>query len=67
VAAEGVLEGTHKGPLAGPGGQMIPATYKRVRLPFCELTRMENGKIAEELVYFDLVGMLMQLGLMPSP
>jgi len=67
VAAEGVLEGTHKGPLAGPGGQMIPATYKRVRLPFCELTRMENGKIAEERVYFDLAGMLMQLGLMPSP
>lgn len=67
VAAEGVLEGTHKGPLAGPGRQMIPATNKRVRLPFCELTRMENGKIAEERVYFDLVGMLTQLGLMPNP
>lgn len=46
---------------------MIPATYKRVRLPFCELTRMENAKIAEERVYFDLAGMLTQLGLMPNP
>lgn len=67
VAAEGVLEGTHKGPLAGPGGLMIPATNKRVRLPYCGLIRFENGKVAEERIYFDLAGMMMQLGVVPNP
>lgn len=67
VAAEYVMEGTHTGPLVFPGGQTIPATNKRVRVPVVELSRMENGKFAEERVFFDLAGMMMQLGLMPSP
>lgn len=67
VAAEYVMEGTHTGPLVLPGGQMVPPTNKRVRLPVCELSRMENGKFAEEHVYFDLAGMMMQLGLVPKP
>lgn len=66
VAAEYVMEGTHTGILALPGGQMIPATNKRVRVLVCELARMENGKFAEERVHFDLAGMMMQLGLMPN-
>ena len=67
VAAEYVMEGTHTRPLVLPGGQMIPATNKRVRVPACELARLENGKFAEEHLHFDLAGMMMQLGLMPNP
>jgi len=67
VASEGFMEGTHKGPLAGPGGQMIPATHKRIHLLYCELDRFESGKIAEERIYFDLAGWMMQLGVVPSP
>ncbi len=67
VASDGFMEGTHKGPLAGPGGLSIPATGKRVHMPFCSLTRFESGKIAEERLFFDLAGMMAQLGLMPSP
>ena len=67
VAAEYVMEGTHTGSLVLPSGQTIPATNKHVRLLVCELSRMENGKFAEEHVHFDLAGMVMQLGLMPKP
>ena len=67
VAAEGFMEGTHKGPMAGPGGVMLPPTNKRIHMPFAVLTRLENRKIAEERLYFDLAGMMAQLGLMPTP
>ncbi len=67
VAAEYVMEGTHTAPLVLPGGQTIPGTNRRVRLTVCELSRMENGKFAEEHVYFDMAGLMMQLGLLPKP
>ncbi len=46
---------------------VIPPTNKRVRVTVCELSRMENGKFAEERVHFDLAGLMMQLGLAPKP
>lgn len=67
LAAEYVMEGTHTGPLVVPGGMVIPPTNKRVRITVCELSRMENGKFAEERVHFDLAGLMMQLGLAPKP
>ncbi len=67
VAAEYVMEGTHTAPLIVPGGLVIRATNKRVRVTVCELARMENGKFAEERVHFDLAGLMMQLGLAPTP
>ena len=67
VAAEYTMEGTHTAPLVLPGGRTIPATNRRVRVSAVELTRMENGKFAEEHVHLDLAGLLMQLGLMPNP
>ena len=67
IAAEYVMEGTHTAPFVLPGGMVIPATNKPVRVKACELSRMENGKFAEERVHFDLAGLMMQLGLMPRP
>ncbi|MEE9593762.1 MAG: ester cyclase [Thermoplasmata archaeon] len=60
-----VATGTHTGPLEGPGGQALPATNKPLRLEFCGVTKFEGGKIAEEHNYFDLLGMMAQLGLAP--
>lgn len=58
--------GTHTGPLAGPGGQTIPPTGKPVRLDLCGVAKVEGGKITEEHNYFDLLGMMAQLGLAPE-
>ncbi|MFQ5839010.1 MAG: ester cyclase [Thermoplasmata archaeon] len=65
VCATYTLTGTHKGPLPGPGGKMIPPTDRTVRISFCTAVRFEGGKIAEEHVFFDRLAMLGQLGVAP--
>lgn len=59
------FEGTHKGPLAGPGGQMIPATNRPLRMEYAVVYRLKDGEITERHEYFDLLGMMAQLGLAP--
>ncbi len=66
VCTEISFTGTHKGPLAGPGGQTIPATNKPVRMTLCGVAKIEGGRITEEHNYFDLLGMMAQLGLAPE-
>jgi hypothetical protein len=58
--------GTMKGPMKGPDGNMIPATNKRFEIEFCTVAHWENGEIVEEKLFYDLVGMLRQIGVMPS-
>jgi predicted ester cyclase len=60
-----ILTGTHKGPLPGPGGNPIPPTNKQIKIPLGSAVRFENGKIAEEHIFFDRLTMLGQLGINP--
>jgi steroid delta-isomerase-like uncharacterized protein len=62
VALRITWEGTQSGPLGLPGGGEIPPTNKRVTVHACQIFRMADGKIAESAHYFDLLGMLEQLG-----
>jgi steroid delta-isomerase-like uncharacterized protein len=66
VVAEGVFIGTNTGTMVGPRGP-IPATGRRVELPFCDIWRVRNGRIVENRIYYDQVTFLDQLGLMISP
>ncbi len=66
VVAEGVFIGTNTGTIVGPRGP-IPATGRRVELPFCDIWRVRNGRIVENRIYYDQVTFLDQLGLMTSP
>lgn len=52
--------GTHDGPLAGPTGA-IPATGRRVDIPFAQIFEIQSGKITRVRLYFDLATMLQQL------
>jgi len=63
VFGEFMFSGTHKGPLPGPSGQMIPATNRPLRLQYAIAFKLKGGKITERHEYFDLLGMLTQLGL----
>ncbi len=65
VFVEFTMTGTHKAPLKGPGGQTFPATNKPVRMNVGGAIKFEGGKITEEHNYFDLLGMMIQLGLAP--
>jgi ketosteroid isomerase-like protein len=66
VVVEGTWVGTHLGPLPTPTGD-IPATGQAVRLPFGMIARVRHGLIASMHVYYDQLGFLAQLGLVPQP
>jgi steroid delta-isomerase-like uncharacterized protein len=53
--------GTHQGDLMG-----IPATGKRVEFTGSVFIRVENGKIAESWNFSDWLGMLQQIGVVPT-
>lgn len=61
---EGVLKGTHKGPLEGPNGEVISPTNYIVSVPICFVIQMENGKAIEVHEYNDQLGFLKQLNLL---
>lgn len=62
IIAEGAFVGTHTGPLASPNGD-IPATGKRLELPFADVFEVDDGKVTKHRVYFDSMTMMAQLGL----
>ena len=63
-AAEWSMSGTHKGPLVMPDGH-VPATGKRLRINVATIGRVDaEGRIVEERRYYDLAGVMSQLGLM---
>jgi predicted ester cyclase len=65
VVQEYTFEGTHREPLAGPMG-VIPATNKRVLGRGVQVVGFENDLVADVRLYFDMVQLLTQLGLMPA-
>jgi steroid delta-isomerase-like uncharacterized protein len=62
VVARTTFNGTHKAELPG-----IPATGKAVTLASITIFRLDNGKIAEGWLVSDNLGMMQQLGVIPSP
>jgi steroid delta-isomerase-like uncharacterized protein len=66
IAQEVVMEGTNSGPLEGPMGTVQP-THRKVISNGVQIFRIENGKIAETRLYFDLLDQMTQLGLVPAP
>jgi steroid delta-isomerase-like uncharacterized protein len=61
VVARWTARGTHKGDLMG-----IPPTGKQVTVPGIVIGRFEGGKFVEGWVEFDALGMMQQLGVVPS-
>jgi ketosteroid isomerase-like protein len=67
VVQEGVFSGTHTGGLRAPSGEVIPATGRSLSAPYADVFEVEGDRITGERLYFDQVGLLIQLGLMPDP
>lgn len=61
VIYTGFLEGTNTGPFPAMG--IRSRTNRKIRLPFLEIDRMDNGKFAENWIFYDGAVMAMQLGL----
>jgi len=62
VACRWTSSGTHQGELFG-----IPPTGKHVDVTATVMYRVENGRLAEGWINRDDVGMMRQLGIIPSP
>lgn len=61
VVTRWTARGTHKGPLMG-----IPPTGKQVTVTGITIDRFANGKGVESWSNYDALGMLQQLGVIPS-
>ncbi len=57
-------EGTHQGTLSSPALE-VPATQRQGVLAAVEIFTIKKGKIVEAEHYFDLMTMLLQLGVVP--
>lgn len=58
------FRGTMKGPMKTPEGKVIPPTGRSFRVEFCTVaTWNEKGEITEERLFYDLVGLMKQVGL----
>jgi predicted ester cyclase len=63
ICLEMVVSGTHKGPLPGPGGTMIPPTNRKVQVEIVAVARIHERKIIEFHESYDRLGLMAQLGL----
>ena len=61
VVTRWIASGTHRGPFQG-----IPPTGKQVTVTGIGINRLANGKIVENWTNFDMLGLLQQLGVIPS-
>ncbi len=61
VAIRYTGRGTHQGAFAG-----IPATGKQVQFSGIDIFRIANGQMAEEWLMYDQLGLLQQIGAMPT-
>jgi steroid delta-isomerase-like uncharacterized protein len=62
VFSRGVWSATHKGEFNG-----IPATGKRFTISIMVMDHILNGQIVEHWAQPDLLGLLQQLGIIPTP
>jgi steroid delta-isomerase-like uncharacterized protein len=61
VAVRYTMQGTHQGTLRG-----IPPTGKRITINGLEIDRLSGGKFVETWIISDTLGMMQQLGVIPS-
>jgi steroid delta-isomerase-like uncharacterized protein len=62
VAVRTRFTGTHRGELLG-----IPATGRQVNVAQAAVHRVVDGKITDNWVVFDALGLMQQLGVAPAP
>ena len=62
VITRGYFTGTHKGDFQG-----IPPTGKQVKVKYIDIWRVADGKMVENWVQMDQLGLMQQLGVIPTP
>jgi steroid delta-isomerase-like uncharacterized protein len=65
AVVEAILRGTHSGVMHSAAGDLLP-TGRRVELRVCEIFQIKNGKITRHATYYDALGFMQQLGVIPA-
>jgi steroid delta-isomerase-like uncharacterized protein len=65
AVVEFIVRGTHTGILQSPAGAIAP-TGRSFELRFCDVYQLRNRKIARHATYYDALGLMQQLGLIPG-
>ena len=63
VCLESIESGTLKGAIHGQHGQTVSPTNKNFKIRSCTVCKVEDGKIKEVRVYYDVLNLMSQLGL----
>lgn len=66
VIGEATFTGTHTETLAAPTGE-IPPTNRRVSVDYVGALNVSGGKITSMRIYFDVLDLMAQLGLVGAP
>jgi ketosteroid isomerase-like protein len=66
VVTEFIGRGTQDGPLVGADGQQVPPTGRRAEVRFCQVATVRDGQITGLRLYYDMMTMLGQLGVLPA-
>jgi len=66
IVARFTVTGTNTGPMSMPFGE-LPPTGKKVRFTGIGIDRVQNGKITEEIVVYNVLDMMLQLGFTLTP
>lgn len=64
VCLEVEVTGTMKGPIRA-GSRMVQPTGKSFKIPGSIICRIDQGQIGEVRIYYDVLGLMAQLGLGP--
>jgi hypothetical protein len=63
TASTGIIEGTFSHPMPLPDGSSIPPTGKSFKVTMATIARWEDGRIAEEHLFWDNAEIMRQMGL----
>ncbi len=66
AVVEFIGRGTHTGVLHSLAGD-LPPTGRSFELRFCDVYQLRNGKIVRHATYYDALGFMQQLGVIPAP
>jgi len=62
AASRGYFTGTHRGTFMN-----VPPTGKAIKAEFIDIWKAHNGRLIENWVQMDTLGILVQLGVVPAP
>ena len=66
-ADEWTFTGTNTGPFRLPDGSEVPATGRPVEIKGMEFVEVRDGKIVLNSLYYDMMSVVAQMGLLPEP